>query len=45
MQSLHTLRGYQESLNALVDAIDSQNKEQLELLFRDAKNTRDSWID
>ena len=39
------IKGYQESLNALVDAIDSQNKEQLESLFREAKNTRDSWID
>ena len=39
------IKGYQESLNTLVDAIDSQNKEQLESLFRDAKNTRDSWID
>jgi len=39
------IKGYQESLNTLVDAIDSQNKEQLESLFRKAKNTRDSWID
>ena len=39
------IKGYQESLNTLVDAIDSQNKEQLESLFREAKNTRDSWID
>ena len=39
------IKGYQESLNTLVDAIDSENKEQLESLFRKAKNTRDSWID
>ena len=39
------IKGYQESFNTLVDAIDSQNKEQLESLFREAKNTRDSWID
>ena len=39
------IKGYQESLNTLVDAIDSQNEEQLETLFRKAKNTRDSWID
>jgi len=39
------IKGYQESLNTLVDAIDSQNEEQLETLFRQAKNTRDSWID
>jgi len=39
------IKGYQESLNTLVEAIDSQNKDQLESLFREAKNTRDSWID
>ena len=39
------IKGYQESLNTLVDAIDSQNKDQLESLFLEAKNTRDSWID
>jgi len=39
------IKGYQESLNTLVDAIDSQNIDQLESLFREAKNTRDSWID
>ena len=39
------IKGYQESLNILVEAIDSQNKEQLESLFREAKNTRDSWVD
>ena len=39
------IKGYQESLNTLVDAIDSQNKDQLESFFREAKNTRDSWID
>ena len=39
------IKGYQESLNILVDAINSQNKEQLESLFREAKNTRDSWVD
>ena len=39
------IKGYQKSLNILVDAIDSQNEEQLESLFREAKNTRDSWVD
>ena len=39
------IKGYQESLNTLVDAIDSQNKDQLESLFREAKNIRDSWVD
>ena len=39
------IKGYQESLNTLVDAIDSQNKDQLESLFREAKNTRDLWVD
>ena len=39
------IKRYQKSLDTLVDAIDSQNKEQLESFFREAKNTRDSWID
>ena len=39
------IKRYQESLDTLVDAIDSQNKEQLESLFHKAKNTRDSWVD
>ena len=39
------IKAYQESLNTLVEAIDSHNKDQLESLFREAKNTRDSWID
>jgi len=39
------IKGYQDSLNALVNAINSQNKEQLESLFSEAKNTRDSWVD
>ena len=39
------IKGYQDSLNTLVDAINSQNKEQLESLFSKAKNTRDSWVD
>jgi len=39
------IKAYQKSLNTLVEAIDSQNKDQLESLFREAKNTRDSWID
>ena len=39
------IKGYQDSLNTLVDAINSQNKEQLESLFSEAKNTRDSWVD
>jgi len=39
------IKGYQDSLNTLVGAINSQNKEQLESLFSEAKNTRDSWVD
>ncbi len=38
------IKGYQESLNTLVDAIDNRNDKQIESLFREAKNTRDSWI-
>jgi len=39
------IKGYQDSLNTLVGVINSQNKEQLESLFSEAKNTRDSWVD
>ena len=39
------IKGYQETLNTLVDAIDSKDEEQLESLFHKAKNTRDSWVD
>jgi prephenate dehydrogenase len=38
------INGYQATLSELKDAINSDNSEKLELLFRTAKNTRDSWV-
>jgi len=38
------IKSYQETLSALVDAIDNQDKDKLESFFRDAKTTRDSWV-
>ena len=38
------LRGYQSTLEELIDAIDQEERDKLELLFATAKKTRDSWI-
>ena len=43
-QIIAHIKSYQETLSALVDAIDNQDKDKLESFFRDAKTTRDSWI-
>ena len=43
-QIIAHIKSYQETLSALVDAIDNQDKDKLESFFRDAKNTRDSWV-
>jgi prephenate dehydrogenase len=43
-QIIAHIKGYQETLSALVDAIDNQDKDKLESFFRDAKTTRDSWV-
>ena len=43
-QIIDHINGYQATLNELLDAIDSDDSEKLELLFRTAKNTRDSWV-
>ena len=43
-QIIAHIKSYQETLSALVDVIDNQDKEKLESFFRDAKTTRDSWI-
>ena len=43
-QIIDHIKGYQETLSALVDAIDNQDKDKLESFFRDAKTTRDSWV-
>ena len=38
------LRGYQSTVEELIDAIDQEESDKLELLFATAKKTRDSWI-
>ena len=38
------LRGYQSTIEELIDAIDQEESDKLELLFATAKKTRDSWI-
>lgn len=38
------LRGYQSTVEELIDAIDNEESDKLELLFATAKKTRDSWI-
>jgi len=43
-QIIAHIKSYQETLSALVNVIDNQDKEKLESFFRDAKTTRDSWI-
>ena len=43
-QIINHLKGYQATLNDLIDAIDEDNSEKLEMLFTTAKNTRDSWV-
>ena len=43
-QIIAHIKSYQETLSALVDAIDTQDKDKLESFFRDAKTTRDSWV-
>jgi len=43
-QIIAHIKSYQETLSALVDAIDNQDKDKLESFFRDAKTTRDSWV-
>ncbi len=43
-QIINHIKGYQATLNDLIDAIDEDNSEKLETLFTTAKNTRDSWV-
>ena len=38
------LKGYQSTIEELIDAIDQEESDKLELLFATAKKTRDSWI-
>ena len=43
-QIIDHIRGYQKTLNSLVDAIENENSNELDLLFTSAKKTRDSWV-
>ena len=43
-QIIDHIRGYQKTLNSLVDAIENENSDKLDLLFTSAKKTRDSWV-
>jgi len=43
-QIIRHLKGYQATLDDLVNALDDENSEKLEALFATAKKTRDSWV-
>ena len=43
-QIISHLKGYQSTLNDLLQAIGDENSEELEHLFTPAKKTRDSWL-
>ncbi|MDA8876800.1 prephenate dehydrogenase/arogenate dehydrogenase family protein [Candidatus Thioglobus sp.] len=43
-QIISHIKGYQKTLNSLVDAIENENSDKLDLLFTSAKKTRDSWV-
>ena len=43
-QIISHLKGYQSTLNDLLEAIGDENSEKLEHLFITAKKTRDSWL-
>jgi prephenate dehydrogenase len=43
-QIISHIKGYQKTLDSLVDAIENENSDELDLLFTSAKKTRDSWI-
>ena len=43
-QIIDHIKGYQQTLNSLVDAIKNENSDELDLLFTNAKKTRDSWV-
>ena len=44
VQIISHLKGYQSTLNDLLEAIGDENSEKLEHLFITAKKTRDSWL-
>jgi len=43
-QIIGHIKGYQKTLDSLVDAIKNENSDELDLLFTNAKKTRDSWV-
>jgi len=43
-QIIDHIKGYQKTLDSLVDAIKNENSNELDLLFTNAKKTRDSWV-
>jgi len=43
-QIISHLKGYQSTLNDLLETIDDENSDKLEFLFATAKKTRDSWL-
>jgi prephenate dehydrogenase len=43
-QIISHIKGYQKTLNSLIDAIENENSDELDLLFTSAKKTRDSWV-
>ena len=43
-QIINHIKGYQKTLDSLVDAIENENSDELDLLFTTAKKTRDSWV-
>ena len=43
-QIISHIKGYQKTLDSLVDAIENENSDELDLLFTNAKKTRDSWV-
>ena len=43
-QIISHIKGYQKTLNSLVDAIENENSDELDSLFTSAKKTRDSWV-
>ena len=43
-QIISHIKGYQKTLDSLVEAIENENRDKLDLLFTNAKKTRDSWV-
>ena len=38
------IKGYRDTLDDLIGAIDAEDSEKIERLFEDAKTTRDQWL-